>query len=267
MNTNSTDDGAGTRELGPVMGKQVMIPRSSRQPLSTQMSQNGSSIPTSAFGSRFHRPGQRNVYFRKEPDLTSDPRQIWVALDTSEIKFKNYTLNNFPYKPGPALLKEENEVEGSSFLPKRRKLEPKAHKTPPASGFRVNNPLKTDVHEDVWRIILKKSHPRVLLTVKDLSRKFHQLLQEQSIWKASRINLDGEHMPDPPGKMSEQRYAHLLYGYGCDFQRSKCGSNVTKKVYWPFRLRMCDSCLRRKTQKVCDALRSASSLAGVSDQG
>lgn len=211
--------------------------------------------PTSSFGIRFHKEGHPNVYFRREPDLTSDPNQAWVALDASEIKFENYTPDNMPTDLGSALPKEESSDKVHVRSPKRLKTDPtvqsKATKTPTMSmGFRVDKPVKTNVCGDIWRNILKESHPTVLLSVKDMNRLFHTLLQEQSIWRASRTKLHGEDMPGPPGEMPEQRYAHLLYGQGCDFQRSKCGSSVTKKVYWPFLLRMCDACFRRKTEKV-----------------
>lgn len=213
------------------------------------------SHPKSSFGVRFHKPGQPNVYFRSEPDLRSDPNQTWVALDTSEIKFENYNLQNIPRFLDSALSGED--VDNTDIRsPKRQKIDStmqsKAAKTPAvAIGFRIDKPLNTEIPDDIWRIILKESHPSVLLLIKNLSRRFHGLLQEQSIWKASRVKQHGENMPDPPGDMTEQRYAHLLYGQGCDFQRSRCGSNVTKKVYWPFRLRMCDPCFRRKIEKVC----------------
>jgi hypothetical protein len=223
-----------------------------------------SSKPKSSFGYRFHQAGQPNVYFRTDPDLTSDPNQIWVALDTSEIKFENYTQNNIPYGLDSTSPQEQNGDDIAVRSPKRRKIEStvqrRAVKTSSMTvGFRVDKPVKTNISDDIWRTILKESHPTVLLVAKNLNHFFHDLLQEQSIWRASRTKLHGEDMPGPPGEMTEQRYAHLLYGQGCDFQKSKCGSNVTKKVYWPFLLRMCDACFRRKTEKVrCASVTSPS---------
>jgi hypothetical protein len=217
-----------------------------------------SSNLTSSFGFRFHQAGKPNVYFRTEPDLTSDPDQIWVALDTSEIKFENYTPKSMPggLDSDPPHEKKWDEVEARS--PKRQKTDTAVQRKPAKSssvamGFRVDKPVKAEICDDVWRLILKESHPAVLLTLRTLNRVLHKLLQEQSIWKASREKLHGNKMPGPPGGMTEQRYANLLHGQGCDFQRSKCGSSVTKKVYWPFLLRMCDACFRRKTEKVCCA--------------
>jgi hypothetical protein len=211
--------------------------------------------PTSSFTFRFHEPGQPNVFFRKKPDLTSDPNQVWVALDNSEIKFVNYTPDNMPNNLETESPQEDgHEMELPS--PKRQKSNSSGQRKTverpsKPTTFRVDKPVQANVPPDVWRTILKESHPAVLLIIKNLNRQFHALLQEQSIWRASRFKLHGEDVPAPPAGMTEQRYAHLLYGQGCDFRKSKCGSTVTKKVYWPFLLRMCDACFRRKTVKVC----------------
>jgi hypothetical protein len=227
---------------------------SSRSP-AVSKSPSLSSNPKSSFGVRFHQAGQPNVYFRTNPDLTSDPNQVWVPLDTSEIKFKNYSPNNMPAVLISALSQDESEDEVNIRIAKRQKTDAATKSKPVKSsavafGFRVDKPLRATIPNDIWRIILNESHPTVLLIIKNLNHNLHGLLQEQSIWRASREKLHGSDMPGPPGEMTEQRYAHLLYGQGCDFQRSKCGSNVTKKVYWPFLLRMCDACFRRKIEKV-----------------
>lgn len=213
----------------------------------------------SSFGFRFHQEGQPNVYFRKNPDLASDPNQVWVSLDTSELKFQNYSPDNMPSTFPSISSPEESDEEPALRAPKRQRtslpVDGKAVKSSATTfGFRVDKPLKADIHIDIWRIILKESHPTVLLVTKNLNKHLYSLLQEQSIWKAAREKLHGTDMPGPPGGISEQRYAHLLYGQGCDFKRTKCGSNVTKKVYWPFLLRMCDACFRRKIEKVCGSL-------------
>lgn len=210
--------------------------------------------PKSSFGIRFHQTGVPKVYFRTEPDLTSDPNQVWVPLDTSEIKFENYNQDYLP-QGLDATTPQEEKLGNDEPSPKRQKIEATmpskiCRPSPMTMGFRVDKPLKATVCDDIWRSILKESHPTVLLIAKNLNHRFHALLQEQSIWRASRINLHGGKMPGPPGELTEQRYAHLLYGQGCDFQKSKCGSHTTKKVYWPFLLRMCDTCFRRKTEKV-----------------
>jgi hypothetical protein len=246
MDSNLTCDSVARDENDPVLTK------TKRQP--------GSRRPKSSFGSRFHRPGRPNVYFRKDPDLTSDPCQTWVAFDSSDIQFKNCTPSTYPLFLESDSSHEESEEEYGLPIPKRQKRTRRRNTKlvdlgPVVTGFRVSHPLKTDIYEDVWRMILKESHPTVLLIFKNLSSKFHKLLQEQSIWKAARIKLHGEDAPDPPGNMSEQRYAHLLHSHGCDFRMSTCGSTVTKKVYWAFRLRMCDACYRRKVVKVCRTVR------------
>lgn len=215
-----------------------------------------SNNPKSSFAFRFHQAGQPNVFFRTQPDLTSDPNQVWVALDTSDIRFENYSPSNMAQALESESSREDNGDEADLRNPKRQKINSAVQKKVAISsfrgiGFRVDKPVRADICEDIWRTIFKESHPTVLLNARNLNLFFYHLLQEQSIWKASRIKLHGPNTPGPPGVMTEQRYAHLLHGQGCDFQKSKCGSNVTKKVYWPFQLRMCDPCYRRKMEKVC----------------
>jgi len=116
--------------------------------------------------------------------------------------------------------------------------------------LRTNKPLKNseDIHMDVWRIILTYSPLKFLLDAKTINHRFKILLDEEStVWSSSRINQYSEDMPGPPGKMTEQRYAQLLEGRGC--QSAGCSRRSTGKVYWAFCLRLCKDCLEKRTFK------------------
>jgi hypothetical protein len=116
--------------------------------------------------------------------------------------------------------------------------------------LRTNKPLKNseDIHMDVWRIILTYSPLKFLLDAKTINHRFKILLDEEStVWSSSRINQYSGEMPGPPGQMTEQRYAQLLEGRGC--QSVGCSKRSTGKVYWAFCLRLCKDCLEKRTFK------------------
>jgi hypothetical protein len=116
--------------------------------------------------------------------------------------------------------------------------------------LRTNKPLKNseDIHMDVWRIVLTYSPLKFLLDAKTINHHFCRLLAEEStVWCESRINQYSEDMPGPPGQMTEQRYAQLLEGRGC--QSAGCSKMSTGKVYWAFCLRLCRDCLEKRTFK------------------
>ena len=116
--------------------------------------------------------------------------------------------------------------------------------------LRTNKPLKNseDIHMDVWRIVLTYTPLKFLLDAKTINNRFYHLLAEEStVWCASRINQYSEDMPGPPGQMTEQRYAQLLEGRGC--QSTGCSKVSTGKVYWTFCLRLCKECLEKRTFK------------------
>jgi len=116
--------------------------------------------------------------------------------------------------------------------------------------LRTNKPLKNseDIHMDVWRIILTYAPLKFLLDAKTINHRFNRLLAEEStVWYSSRINQYSDDMPGPPGQMTEQRYAQLLEGRGC--QSKGCSKKSTGKVYWAFCLRLCKDCLEKRTMK------------------
>lgn len=55
-------------------------------------------------------------------------------------------------------------------------------------------------------------------------------------------NYGPDHPPPPPG-LTEQQYADLLVGTGC--QNRGCNDKKARKTYWAFQRRWCDSCLKK----------------------
>ena len=120
----------------------------------------------------------------------------------------------------------------------------------PAPVLRMHRPLKNaeKVNVDVWRIIMKNSPLHFLLKMTTVSRQFRTVLKEENeIWYKSRTNQYGEDMPGPPFGMSEEQFAQLLDGQGC--QNYHCPAENTEKVYWAFCLRLCQKCLVQKTMR------------------
>ncbi|KAL8730459.1 MAG: hypothetical protein Q9166_004097 [cf. Caloplaca sp. 2 TL-2023] len=112
------------------------------------------------------------------------------------------------------------------------------------TGFRKNVPVKAQIPEDIWCTIFEHSSLSTLLTLKDVSRQQRDLLLNNStIWTTARRNAYGLDHPNPPPGVSEQQYADLLVGSGC--QAKGCQDKRTKKVYWAFQRRWCGPCMKK----------------------
>lgn len=125
----------------------------------------------------------------------------------------------------------------------------------------VRKPLKIHVPIDAWQLILQRCDPAFLIKARLVCRDFHDILKRQAPWREARNNYYGDEIPDPPQGISEFRYAVLLVGRGC--QVKLCTRKDTRKVYWPFMLRMCEKCLEQGTQKPslsCEEARSYSQM-------
>ena len=118
--------------------------------------------------------------------------------------------------------------------------------------FNVHRPLKNaeDIHKDVWTLVFQFCHPRFLLRAKTVSQNFYTILQQQSLWKESRrLHLRPE-IRDRPDGITEQQYADLLVGRGC--QNTSCAKEGTTSVCWAFLVRLCPECIQSKTTRVSD---------------
>ena len=120
-----------------------------------------------------------------------------------------------------------------------------------ALRLRVSKPVNAFLPPEIWKLILEQSSPALLLRARALSRSFYNVLtygSEQSTWTAARKLTYGDHHPDPPTGVDEIQYADLLEGHGCQ----SCKNVKTRKTYWAFLRRWCESCLNDRVVPVID---------------
>ena len=118
-----------------------------------------------------------------------------------------------------------------------------------ALRLRVSKPVNAFLPPEIWKLILEQSSPALLLRARALSRSFYNVLtygSEQSTWTAARKLTYGDHHPDPPAGVDEIQYADLLEGHGCQ----SCKNVKTRKTYWAFLRRWCESCLNDRVVPV-----------------
>jgi hypothetical protein len=114
--------------------------------------------------------------------------------------------------------------------------------------------ISDKVNSDIWQTILGYCPPGFLLEAKTINSEFYNLLAQRSaIWKESRQRHFGFEMPDCPSGLTEQKYADLLCGKGC--QNSSCPKEIATRVYWVFKVRLCATCFKQKTIRVCNEAR------------
>ena len=125
---------------------------------------------------------------------------------------------------------------------------PKKEKpTPPrqpkgALRLRISKPVKAFLPPELWKLVFEQSSPALLLRARILNRNFYYGLtngSEQSTWVTARKLTYGSDHPDPPAGVDEIQYADLLEGQGCQ----GCKNTKTRKTYWAFLRRWCESCL------------------------
>ena len=210
----------------------------------------------SFYNARFVSDSQMIASARTALHLSGDPDQMWVPIDTTNIRFLLST-------PKSLSLKHSHEDDDDQDLVERKKARiniakesAKQYSETRTAGakvgkllLRTNKPLRNadDVHMDVWRIVLKYTPPKFLLDAKTINSNFRTVLSESSTWRDSRLHHYSDSMPDPPGNMSEQRYIQLLEGKGC--QNMSCSRANTGKIYWAFCIRLCTKCLPQMTMR------------------
>lgn len=111
----------------------------------------------------------------------------------------------------------------------------------------ARKPVSTFVPVDAWAQIFRRSDLKFLLQARLVCRDFRDILTTQTIWRDARIYCYGDSIPDCPKGLNERQYVNLLSGKGC--QVRPCTQNLTKKVYWAYMLRMCESCFKDTTQR------------------
>ena len=126
----------------------------------------------------------------------------------------------------------------------------------PFAGFRINRPVQANVNYDIWHEIMRHAVPRVLLSLRQVSRSLrHDLRDDSPLWMQSRVNAYGDVAPACPDHMTEREYCNLLEGFGC--QKLGCPDRRPRKAYWILSKRMCDAHFNSSVRKH----RSLSNLA------
>lgn len=113
-------------------------------------------------------------------------------------------------------------------------------------SFSVRRPLKIRVPTDAWQLIFQRCDLGFLFRARLVCRSFRDVLDRQALWREARINQFGSELPDRPVAITEFQFARLLVGRGC--QIVPCPRRDTRRVYWPFMLRMCDKCFNKMTE-------------------
>lgn len=143
-----------------------------------------------------------------------------------------------------------------------RKDKPNTPKQP--SGpliLRKSKPVQAYVPPELWKLVLEHSSPALLLRAKNLNRNFYGLLtsgDQLSLWTTARKGTYGIDHPNPPAGISEIQYADLLEGRGC--QGRACKNHKTRKTYWGFLRRWCETCLETKIVNVSTSSQALSNI-------
>ncbi|KAK5093569.1 hypothetical protein LTR70_004622 [Exophiala xenobiotica] len=160
------------------------------------------------------------------PDITS--RQFVFAANKSTVAFT-----------------ERREEKSQSPAPKRRRTNKYPHDEKLAINAR--KPVKTYIPIDAWVLIFQRCHPKFLLDARLVCRDFRDVLNTQTIWRDARQHtFEALTKLGCPNGLTEMQYADLLVGRGC--QIKPCIRQETRKIYWPFMLRMCENCLEQQVQ-------------------
>lgn len=110
----------------------------------------------------------------------------------------------------------------------------------------IRRPVKVYVPMDAWQLIFQRCDLAFLMKARLVCRAFRDALNRQATWREARLNNYGDGIPDRPPHTTEFEYAALLVGRGCQIE--PCTRKDTRKVYWPFSLRMCERCFPQVTE-------------------
>ena len=98
--------------------------------------------------------------------------------------------------------------------------------------------------------ILKYLHPKILIILLQINRKFNQLLSEDSnivlqIWKYSRLNFLEKRELGSPKELNEREYVQFLLNKKCYFCKKK--STICS---WKSLIKIYKKCADKKNQKI-----------------
>lgn len=140
----------------------------------------------------------------------------------------------------------ERRVRAEGPATKKRKVS-KYPRKDDETVLSSRKPVTTFVPVDAWAQIFRRSDLKFLLQARLVCRDFRDILTAQSIWRDARLYNHGDSVPSCPVGLNERQYVNLLAGKGC--QVKPCAQSLTKKVYWAFMMRMCESCFKETTQR------------------
>ena len=215
--------------------------RISSPPKSSTLTEEGSSSQATK---RTHLSTIEDDLPRKQQKLDNGSALSTLSQSDSPLNSSAHatSFNSVSRSSTPA---EANRRKGGR--PRSDKQFPRQKELRVRTKLRTNRPVKNDVPFEIWESILGKCPLEFLLKAVNIPHFSHILLRNENTWKAARVHQFGHDMPDPPPGISEYKYANLLVGSGCH----GCGDKLTRKVYWGFVRRWCDSCLKKNVLQVC----------------
>ncbi len=131
--------------------------------------------------------------------------------------------------------------------PRANKQFPRQKQLRVRTKLRTNRPVKNNIPCEIWQSILEFSPLEFLLKAVTIDYFKEILRRNENSWKVARLRQFGHDMPDPPPGTSEPEYAELLTGSGCQ----GCSDKLTRRAYWGFQKRWCDTCLAENVAPVC----------------
>ncbi|CAG8540314.1 13538_t:CDS:2 [Ambispora leptoticha] len=141
---------------------------------------------------------------------------------------------------------------GKNEQNKKRKIEDPTTLTIDASNTNITSQrvcLATSIPTEIFIHICKYLPPEDLLRLSRTCRSyrdklfFKESVTTQQIWSTSRQEFLGSLPLPPPEGMDEISYVCLALERGCQL----CGAKTRRKVYWAFRVRLCNTCFDKKT--------------------
>lgn len=108
--------------------------------------------------------------------------------------------------------------------------------------LRVNRLVQAQIPMDVWLNIFSYAKPDFLFKARFVCKSFNEALLKESAWKQALLQQFGPSLPQPPAGLSQMNYANLLTQYGCQSCRDE-GKGSTRRTYWAFQRRYCETCL------------------------
>ena len=126
--------------------------------------------------------------------------------------------------------------------------------------LRTNRPVQNKIPCEIWQSILEYCPSEFLLKAVTIDYFNEILRRNENSWKVARLRQFGHDMPDPPPGISEPEYAEILTGSGCQ----GCHDKLTRRAYWGFQKRWCDSCLVENVAPVRKITRSGRELTDIS---